>query len=142
MKNSRYTPEQVAFGLHQAEEGTPVAEVCRKQGISEATYYRWKSKYGGLEVSEAKRLRALGEENRRLKKLVADLSLDKQMLQDVLRKSPEACSTAAPVWLPSGSLPRQRTPGLRGADPAPGQLTVPDWADEQEALRMRLKDLA
>ena len=142
MKNSRYTPEQVAFGLHQAEEGTPVAEVCRKQGISEATYYRWKSKYGGLEVSEAKRLRALEEENRRLKKLVADLSLDKQMLQDVLRKSPEACSTAAPVWLPEGSLPRQRTPGLRGADPAPGQLTVPDWADEQEALRMRLKDLA
>ncbi|MYC35640.1 MAG: transposase [Chloroflexi bacterium] len=88
MKSSRYTPEQVAFGLRQAEEGTPVSEVCRKMGISEQTFYRWKKKFQGMGVAEASRLRVLEEENRKLKQLVADLSLDKQMLQDVLRKKP------------------------------------------------------
>jgi putative transposase len=88
MKKSRYTPEQVAFGLRQAESGTPVPEVCRKMGISEQTFYRWKKKFQGMGVAEVRRLRALEEENRKLKQLVADLSLDKQMLQDVLRKKP------------------------------------------------------
>jgi putative transposase len=86
MKKSRYTEEQIAYALHQAEVGTPVAEVIRKMGISEQTFYRWKKKYGGLGTSELRRLRQLEEENRRLKKLVADLSLDKVMLQDVLSK--------------------------------------------------------
>jgi len=86
MKKSKFTEEQIAFALRQAETGTRVAEVCRKMGIAEQTYFRWKRKYGGLGVSELRRLRQLEEENRRLKRMVADLSLDKQMLQDVLSK--------------------------------------------------------
>ena len=86
MKKSKFTDEQIAFALKQAETGTRVVEVCRKMGISEATFYNWKKKYGGLGVSELRRLKQLEEENRQLKKLVADLSLDKQILQDVLAK--------------------------------------------------------
>jgi putative transposase len=86
MKSSRYTPEQVAFAMRQAESGTPVPEVCRKMGIAEQTFYRWKKKYAGMGVAEVSKLRILEEENRKLKQLVAELSLDKQMLQDVLRK--------------------------------------------------------
>jgi putative transposase len=86
MKKSKFTEAQIAFALRQAEQGTRVAEICRKMGISEATFYNWKKKFGGLGVSELRRLRQLEEENRRLKQLVADLSLDKQMLQDVIKK--------------------------------------------------------
>ena len=86
MKRSRYTEEQIAFALRQAEGGAPVSEVCRKMGISENTFYRWKRKYAGMGVAELRRLKQLEEENRRLKQLVADLALDKVMLQDVLRK--------------------------------------------------------
>ena len=88
MKKSKYSAEQVTFALRQAESGTPVAEICRKMGISEQTFYRWKKKYIGMGVAEVRRLRVLEEENKKLKQLVADLSLDKQMLQDVLRKKP------------------------------------------------------
>ena len=86
MKKSKFTEEQIAFALRQTETGIPVAEVCRKMRIAEQTFYRWKRKYGGLGVSELRRLKQLEEENRRLKRMVADLSLDKQMLQDVLSK--------------------------------------------------------
>ena len=86
MKSSRYTAEQVAFAMRQAESGTPVPEICRKMGIAEQTFYRWKKKYVGMGVAEVRKLRVLEEENRKLKQLVADLSLDKQMLQDVLSK--------------------------------------------------------
>ena len=86
MKKSRFSEQQIAFVLRQAEEGTPVAEVCRKAGISEASFYNWRKKYGGLLPSEMKRLKQLEEENQRLKRLVADLSLDKEMLQDVIRR--------------------------------------------------------
>ena len=86
MKRSKYTEEQIAFALKQAELGTPVPEVCRKMGVSEATFYNWKKKFGGLGPSELRRLRQLEEECNRLKRLVADLSLDKAMLQDVLAK--------------------------------------------------------
>ncbi|WP_430735388.1 IS3 family transposase [Halodesulfovibrio aestuarii] len=86
MKKTKFTDEQIAFALRQAETETRVKEVCRKMGISEATFYNWKKKYGGLRVIELRRLKQLEEENRQLKKLVADLSLDKQMLQDVLNK--------------------------------------------------------
>jgi putative transposase len=86
MKKSRFSEQQIAFILRQAEEGTTVEEVCRKAGISEATFYVWRKKYGGLMPSEMKRLKQLEEENQRLKKLVADLSLDKEMLQDVIRR--------------------------------------------------------
>ena len=86
MKRSKFTEAQIAFVLRQAEEGTAVGEVCRKAGISEASFYNWRNKYGGLLPSEMKRLRQLEEENGRLKRIVADLSLDKEMLQDVIRR--------------------------------------------------------
>jgi len=86
MKKSRYTDEQIAFALKQAETGTPVAEVIRRMGISEQTFYRWKTVYGGLGVGELRRLNQLEDENRQLKQLVADLSLNKHILQDVLAK--------------------------------------------------------
>jgi putative transposase len=87
VKRSKFTEAQIAFILRQAEEGTAVAEVCRKAGISQATYFNWKKKYAGLMPSEMKRLRQLEEENGRLKKIVADLSLDKEMLQDVIKRN-------------------------------------------------------
>jgi putative transposase len=86
MKKSRYTDEQIAFALRQAETGTPVQEVIRKMGICEQTFYHWKKRYGGLGPSEIRRLKMLEDENRRLKQMVADLSLDKHMLQDVLSR--------------------------------------------------------
>ena len=78
--------EQIAFALRQAEAGTPVEEVCRKMGVSEPSFYRWKKRFAGMGVPEIRRLRQLEEENRKLKQLVADLTLDKSMLQDVLRR--------------------------------------------------------
>ena len=83
----RYTNEQIAFALRQAESGVPVQEVCRKMGVTDVTFYRWKKKFAGMGVAELRRLRQLEEENRKLKQLVADLSLDKEMLQDVIRKN-------------------------------------------------------
>ena len=86
MKASKFSEAQIAFVLKQAEDGTAVGEVCSKAGISEATFYNWRKRYAGLMPSEVKRLRQLEEENAKLKRLVADLSLDKAMLQDVLSK--------------------------------------------------------
>ena len=87
MGKKHFTEEQIAYALRQAEAGTPVAELTRKLGVSEQTFYRWKRKFAGLGVAELRRLRQLEEENRKLKQLVADLSLDKRMLQDVLSKN-------------------------------------------------------
>ena len=84
MRKSRYSEEQIIRVLRQVEAGQKVKDVIREHGISEQTYYRWKSKFGGMTVSDAKRLKQVEAENRQLKKLVADLSLDKQMLQEVL----------------------------------------------------------
>ena len=86
MKKSKFTESQIVFALQQAESGVTVAEVCRKLGISEATFYAWKKKYAHLGVSELRRLRQLEDENNRLKRLVADLTLDKHMLSEALRK--------------------------------------------------------
>ncbi len=86
MKRSKFSEAQIAFVLKQAEEGTAIGEVCRKAGISEATFYAWRKKYAGLMSSEMRRLKQLEDENGKLRKLVADLSLDKAMLQDVLSK--------------------------------------------------------
>lgn len=86
MRKSRFTEQQISFALKQAETGTPVAEVIRKMGVTEQTFYRWKKQYGGLGVGELRKMRLLEEENRKLKQLVADLSLDKHILQDVLSK--------------------------------------------------------
>ncbi|WP_442952013.1 IS3 family transposase [Orrella sp. JC864] len=86
MKKSKFTEEQIAFALHQAETGVSIEEVCRKIGVSQATFYAWRKKYAGVGVSELRRLRQLEDENKKLKQLVADLTLDKVMLQDVLKK--------------------------------------------------------
>ncbi len=86
MKKSKFTEEQIAFALRQAEAGLAVEDICRKLGVSQATFFRWKQRYGDLGVGELRRLRQLEEENKKLKQLVADLSLDKKMLQDVLAK--------------------------------------------------------
>lgn len=86
MKPKRFSVEQIAYAIAQAESGTAVTEICRQMGVSEPTFYRWKKKYSGMGVAEVRRLKQLEEENRKLKQLVADLSLDKAMLQDVLRK--------------------------------------------------------
>ena len=85
-KTSKFTESQKAFILKQGEQGTPVAEICRKAGISQATCFNWKKKYGGLLPDEMRRLKALEDENSRLKKIVADLTLDREMLQDVIRR--------------------------------------------------------
>ncbi len=86
MKRKRFSEEQIAFALRQAEAGAPVEEVCRKMGVSEPSFYRWKKRFAGMGVPEIRRLRQLEEENRKLKQLVADLTLDKSMLQDVLKR--------------------------------------------------------
>ncbi|UKJ76643.1 transposase (plasmid) [Azospirillum brasilense] len=82
----QYTEEQVSFALRQADAGTPVEEICRKMGVSEPMFYRWKKKFAGMGVAEIRRLKQLEEENAKLKRLVVDLALDKTMLQDVLRR--------------------------------------------------------
>jgi putative transposase len=86
MKKSRFTEEQITYALRLADSGTPVADVCRQIGISDATFYTWKKKYAELGVSELRKLKQLEDENARLKRIVADLTLDKQILQEVVRK--------------------------------------------------------
>jgi len=87
MRRSRFTDEQIIAILREQEAGRPTAEVCRKHGISDATFYKWKSKYGGMEVSDAKRLKALEDENRRLKKLLAEQMMDVATLKEMLTKN-------------------------------------------------------
>lgn len=86
MRKSRFSVEQIVYALKQAETGIAVTELCRKLGVSEQTFYQWKKKYAGMGTAEARQVNQLREENRRLKQMVADLSLDKQMLQEVLAK--------------------------------------------------------
>ena len=86
MKKSRFSEAQIVYALRQAEAGTPVVELCRKLGVTEQTFYRWRRQFAGLGIAELRRLRQLEDENRRLKQLVADLTLDNHMLQEVIRK--------------------------------------------------------
>jgi putative transposase len=95
MKKSRFTEQQIAYALRQAESSVPIEEIARKMGITQATFYRWKKKYAGMGVAELRRLKQLEEKNKKLKRLVADLSFDKTILQDILsKKKSEACSQA------------------------------------------------
>jgi len=87
MKKSKFSESQIVAILREGEAGLPVAQLMRKYGISQATYYNWKAKYGGMTVSEAKRLRALEEENRKLKQIVADLTLDNMALKEIASKN-------------------------------------------------------
>ncbi len=87
MKKTRYSEEQIVGVLKEADAGIPVSELCRKYGISDATYYNWKAKYGGMAASDVKRLKQMEDENRRLKQLVADLTLDNQALKSVIAKN-------------------------------------------------------
>jgi putative transposase len=87
MKKTRYAEDQIIGVLKEAEAGIPIIELCRKYGISDATYYNWKAKYGGMTVSDAKKLKQFEDENRRLKQIVADLSLDNQALKAVVSKN-------------------------------------------------------
>jgi putative transposase len=98
MKRSKFSEAQVSFILRQVDEGATVGEVCRKAGISEETFYVWPKKYTGLMPSEMKRLRQLEDENARLKRIVADLSLDKEMLQDVIKRKLWDLPDAASSW--------------------------------------------
>ena len=127
MKKTRYTEEQIAFALKQAETGTRDGEVCRKMGISEATFYNWKKKFAGLGVTELRRLRQLEDENQRLKKL-ADLSLDKEMLQEVIKISSEAGSEASGGAFSAAGLPYQCPTGMRTADAEQNRLPLAEPA--------------
>ena len=100
MRKSRFSDQQIALALQQTEYGLPVAELCRKLGISEQTFYRWKKKFGEMAPSEIKKLKQLEEENRRLKGLVADLTLDKQILHEVLRKKDRGQPSGAGRFTP------------------------------------------
>ena len=97
MKASKFTDAQKAFVIKQGEEGTPVAVICRKARISQATYFNWKRRYAGLLASEMRRLRELEDEKNRLKKIVADLTLDREMLQDVIKRPEGRRSEAQPT---------------------------------------------
>jgi putative transposase len=105
MKASRFSDAQKAFILKQAEEGVPIGDVCRKAGISQVTFYSWRKKYAGMTPPEMRRLKALEDENARLKKLVAELSLDREMLQDVVRRNGTELTSMAIL----------ACPGVRGA---------------------------
>jgi putative transposase len=102
MKKSRYTEEQIIGILKQGEVGVKTADLCREHGISAATFYGWKQKFGGLDVSEAQRLKALEDENRRLKLLVAELSLHGEALKGVIRKTAGACRSKSRCGVRSG----------------------------------------
>ncbi|WP_345427037.1 IS3 family transposase [Halioxenophilus aromaticivorans] len=142
MKRSRYTEEQIAFALKQAELGTPVPEVCRKMGVSDATFYNWRKKYGGLGPSELKRLKQLEEENHRLKKLVADLSLDKAMLQDVVGKKalrpPRKRQLVADLQARYGVSERQACAVLQFSRASCRYQSV---ARDSSALSMRIREI-
>jgi len=126
MGKKHFTEEQIALALRQAESGTSVAEVIRKLGISEQTFYRWKKRFAGLGIAELRRLRTLEEENRKLKQLVADLSLDKKMLQDMLSKNLEACGQACFGAGSTGRVSGCRASGLSGVGIRPIELPVPE----------------
>src|SRR5215475_3230321 len=115
MRTSKFTPEQMVHILRQGDSGVPVVELCRQHGISEQTYYRWKKRFGDLGTAEVRELRQLREENRKLKQVVADLTLDKTILKGRSEKSGSAGPMAGDRRMESGRLPAQSATRLRGA---------------------------
>ena len=141
MKRSKFSEAQVAFILRQVDEGATVGEVCRKAGISEATFYVWRKKYAGLMPSEMKRLRQLEDENARLKRIVADLSLDKEMLQDVIKRpegprstSSRTCPAPPARGSSASDLAGQHPARLRGAPGGTIKLSLQEQADRSRRL--------
>lgn len=123
MKRSKFSEERITYALRQAQAGTPVGDICRQLGVSEATFYVWKKKYANLGVTELRELRQLREENDKLKRLVGDLSLDKHILAEVIKKSSEASPAARAGRLDPGTVSGQRTASLSvGAFRARGVL--------------------
>ncbi len=127
MKRSRFTEEQIIGILKEQESGQRTADVCRRHGVSEATFYKWKAKFGGLEVSEAKRLKTLEDENARLKKLLAEAMLDNAMLKDVASKNGDARCDAGGDRSSSCGAWRERAAGVlcAGGRPDLGSLSIP-----------------
>ncbi len=124
MKRSKFSEAQIAFVLKQAEEGTTIGEVCRKTGISEATFYAWRKRYAGLMPSEMRRLRQLEDENTKLKRLVADLSLDKAMLQDVVSRKLRGLIGGGSSSSTFAALGRSASGGLAGCFGRNGRATI------------------
>jgi putative transposase len=114
MKRSRFTEDQIIGILKEHEAGISVADLCRKHGVSDATVYKWKAKYGGMDVSEAKRLKGLEDENARLKRLLADAMLDNAALKDLLEKSGDARRKAASGCASGGKSRDERAAGVPG----------------------------
>jgi putative transposase len=112
VKKKRFTEEQIAYALAQESTGQTIAEICRKLGVSEQTFYRWKKKFGSMGVAEVRRLKQLEDENAKLKRLVADLSLDKAILQDVLRKKPDSRPAPRAGRVRAGCLPGDGASGM------------------------------
>ena len=130
MRKSAFTEEQIALALRQAEGGTTVGEICRKLQVSEATFYRWKKKFGGLGVPELRELRQLREENRKLKQVVADLSLDRHILSEAVKKSGKPSAQAGCGALGEDGLSGFRAPGLSSARGGPLDGPVPERSEE------------
>ena len=126
MRKSRFSDRQIVVVLKQAEAGVPIRDLVRKYGISEQTFYRWRKKYGGLQVSELQQLKQLKEENVRLKGLVADLTLDKQILQEVLSKKSEGREASRDRRLGSGNVPAVSARRLLAAPASALELLLPE----------------
>ena len=126
MRKKRFSVEQMVGILKQAEVGVPVRELVRREGISEQTFYRWKKQYVGLEIDQVRQLKQLQEENQRLKRLVAELTLDKTMLQDVLAKNSEAFATPPGGRVPARGLQDKRAARLRPHPAAARNVPIPE----------------
>ena len=124
MKRKRFSVEQIVAILKQAEMGMPVAELIRRVGISEQTFYRWKKQFTGLEIDQVRQLKQLQDENGRLKKLVAELTLDRAMLQDVLRKTGKALLPSRSGYVPVRRVPSQRAACLHSGAAAASDAPV------------------
>jgi putative transposase len=112
VEKKRFTEEQIAYALAQESTGQTIAEICRKLGVSEQTFYRWKKKFGSMGVAEVRRLKQLEDENAKLKRLVADLSLDRAILQDVLRKKSDSRPAPRAGRVRAGCLPGDGASGM------------------------------